>query len=160
MALRTPVPMTPQGLKRLQEELKRLKSVERPKNVADIEAARAMGDLSENAEYHAAKERQVLIAKKIVETENKIAQAHVIDPSSLDHAKVVFGATVRLVDTDSGEELCYQIVGADESDVKTGKISVESPIARSLIGRKVGDIAKVTTPRGAKELEILEIKYE
>ncbi len=158
--IRNQIPMTPEGLKRLHEELKRLKSVERPKNVADIEAARAMGDLSENAEYHAAKERQSLIARKMAELENKIVQAHVIDPSSLDHSKVVFGATVRLSDTENGEELRYQIVGGDEADVKAGKISIDSPIAKSLIGKAVGDVAKVVTPRGAKELEILEIRYE
>ena len=158
--LRTPIPMTPEGLKKLHEELKHLKAVERPKNVADIEAARGMGDLSENAEYHAAKERQGMLARKIVELENKIVQAQVIDPATLNHQKVVFGATVKLTDTDTGEQVQYQIVGADESDVKTGRISVESPIAKSLIGKGPGETAKVVTPRGSREFEILEIKYE
>lgn len=157
---RNPIPMTPEGLKRLQEELKRLKSVERPKIVAEIEAARGLGDLAENAEYHAAKEQQALVSRKIVELENKIVQAQVIDPASLDHQRVVFGATVSLADQETGEKVCYQIVGADESDVKVGKISVESPIAKSLIGKEVGDLAKVVTPRGTKEFEILSIKYE
>lgn len=157
--LRHPIPMTPGGLKKLQEELKQLKSVERPRIVADIEAALAMGDLAENAEYHAAKERQGLLQRKIAELENKIAQAHVIDPALLDHQKVVFGATVRLTATDSGEEVCYRIVGADESDVKERKISVESPVAKALIGRSVGDVVRVISPRGDREFEILEIKY-
>ncbi len=157
---RNPIPMTPDGLRRLQEELKRLKAVERPKNVAEIEAARGLGDLSENAEYHAAKERQGMLVRKIAELENKIAQAQVIDPASLNHQKVVFGATVKLTDIDTGEQVQYQIVGADESDVKTGRISVESPIAKSLIGKGPGETAKVVTPRGSREFEILDIRYE
>ncbi len=152
--------MTPEGLKQLQEELKRLKAVERPRIVAEIEAARGLGDLSENAEYHAAKERQALITKKIGEIEGKIASAHVIDPSSFDHKKVVFGATVNLSDINTGEKVLYKIVGADESDVKRGKISVESPLAKSMIGKAVGDTARVVTPRGPKEFEILEIRFE
>ncbi len=154
------IPMTPDGLKKLQEELKRFKSVERPKNVAEIEHARGLGDLAENAEYHSAKERQALIARKIAELENKIVQAHVIDPASLNHQKVVFGATVKLSDVDSGEEVTYQIVGADESNVKEGKISVESPIAKSLIGKEVGVSVRVVTPRGSREFELLEIRFE
>ena len=154
------IPMTPEGLKRLQEDLKYLKSVERPKNIADIETARAHGDLSENAEYAAAKERQSHIAGRLAEIEDKIARAQVIDPSKLSHQKIVFGATVKLADVDSGEEVRYQIVGGHESDVKNGKISIESPIAKSLIGKEIGDVAKVVTPRGAREFEILEIKYQ
>jgi transcription elongation factor GreA len=154
------IPMTPEGYKKLQEELKRLKAVERPKIVHEIEVARGHGDLSENAEYEAAKEKQALLTRRIAELEDKLSRAHIIDPSQLDHEKVVFGATVKLVDTDSGEELFYQIVGADESDVRRGKISVESPIAKSLIGKEINDVVKVTTPRGAREFAILEIKYQ
>jgi len=153
-------PMTPEGHKKLVEELKYMKSVERPKNIADIETARAHGDLSENAEYSAAKERQSHISAKLADLEDKIARAQVIDPSKLDHKKVVFGATVKLSDVDSGEEVRYQIVGGDESDVKKGKISVESPIAKSLIGKEVGDVAKVVTPGGAREFELLEVLYQ
>jgi transcription elongation factor GreA len=152
--------MTPEGFRKLQEELKHLKSVERPKNVLDIETARAHGDLKENAEYHAAKDRQGHIAARMAYLEDRIARAQVIDPSTINHEKVVFGATVRLTDVDSGEEIVYRIVGEHESDVKNGKISVESPIAKSLIGKETGDVAKVVTPRGAREFEILNIKYE
>lgn len=154
------IPMTPEGYKKLQEELKRIKSIDRPKNVLDIEVARAHGDISENAEYEAAKEKQVQITRRIAELEDKLSRAQIIDPSQLDHEKVVFGATVKLMDTDSGEELFYQIVGADESDVRQGKISVESPIAKSLIGKEINDVVKVVTPRGAREFAILEIKYQ
>ncbi len=152
--------MTPEGLKKLQDELKHLKSVERPKNVLDIETARAHGDLKENAEYHAAKDRQGHIAARMAYIEDRIARAQVIDPASITHEKVVFGATVRITDVDSGEEIIYRIVGEHESDVKNGRISIESPIAKSLIGKEVNDVVKVTTPRGAREFEILEIKYE
>lgn len=156
---RPSVPMTPEGLKRLQEELKHIKSVERPKNVLDIEIARAHGDLRENAEYAAAKEKQGHIARRIAEIEHQIANAHVIDPATITHEKIVFGATVKLVDVDSGEEVVYQIVGGHESDVRIGKISVESPIAKSLIGKELNDVVKVVTPRGSREFEVLEIKY-
>lgn len=156
----TPLPITPQGLQKLKEELKHYKSVERPKNVREIEEARAHGDLSENAEYSAAKERQSHIAGRIAELEDKISRAQVIDPSSLNHSKVVFGATVRLLDVDTNEEVTYQIVGADESDVKAGKISIQSPIAKSLIGKSKDDVAKIVTPKGTRELEILEIRFE
>jgi transcription elongation factor GreA len=152
--------MTPEGFKKLQDELKHLKSVERPKNVQDIEVARAHGDLRENAEYHAAKERQAHIAARMAYLEDRIARAHVIDPASITHEKVVFGATVRITDVDSGEEIVYRIVGEHESDVKNGRISVESPIAKSLIGKEENDVVKVATPRGAREFAILEIKYE
>lgn len=153
------VPMTPQGLQKLKDELKRLRSVEMPDIVKAIEVARGHGDLSENADYDAAKNRQGQIVSRMTELEDKIARAHVIDPASLDHDKVVFGATVKLLDVDSEEEMEYQIVGADESDVKQGKISIQSPIARSLIGKKVGDAAKITTPKGSRELEVLEINF-
>ncbi len=154
------VPMTPQGFQKLKDELKRFKSVERPQNIRDIEEARAHGDLSENAEYSAAKERQSHIAGKIAELEDKIARAQVIDPSTLNHSKVVFGATVKLLDVDNNEEVIYQIVGADESDVKAGKISIQSPIAKSLIGKSKDDLVKIITPKGTRELEILEIWFE
>lgn len=152
-------PVTPAGYKKLQVELKRLKEVERPKNIRDIEEARAHGDLSENAEYAAAKERQGFIAKSIAELETALTQAQVIDPSTLSHDSIVFGAKVTLLDLKSEEEICYQIVGTIEADVKLGKVSVESPIARALIGKRVGDEAKVATPRGAREFEVLEIVY-
>ncbi len=157
---RDPIPMTPEGYKKLMEELKKLKSVDRPENIADIERARAQGDLSENAEYSAAKERQSYISFRIGEVEDRIARAQVIDPSLIDHSKIVFGATVKLMDVDSGEEVRYQIVGRDESDIKNGRISVESPIAKSLIGKELSDVVRVTTPRGQREFEVLEIKYQ
>lgn len=155
-----PAPMTPEGYKKLVDELKHLKSVERPKNVQDIETARAHGDLKENAEYHAAKERQSHIAARIAYVEDRIARAQVIDPSTLKHDKVVFGATVKVTDVDSGEETVYQIVGEHESDIKNGRISIESPIAKSFIGKEEGDVVKVATPRGAREFAILVVKYE
>ena len=154
------IPMTPDGFRKLQEELKRLKAVERPRVVAEIEAARGHGDLTENAEYDAAKEKQALLTKRIAELENKITQAQIIDPSAMNHTKVVFGAKVRLCDTESGEEVEYQIVGADESNVKEGKISVESPIGRSLIGKEKDDSVRVVTPRGPREFQVLEVRYE
>lgn len=154
------IPMTPEGHKKLQEELKHIKSVERPKNVADIEEARAHGDLRENAEYAAAKERQGHIARRMAEVEDALAGAVVIDPATMENEKIVFGATVHLSDVDSGEEITYQIVGGFESDVRQGKISVESPIAKSLIGKEENDVVKVATPRGVREFEILAIKYQ
>jgi transcription elongation factor GreA len=152
--------MTPEGFQKLKEELKRLKTVDKIENIKDIERARAHGDLSENAEYSAAKEKQSFIAGRIAELEEVTACAQVIDPSSLNHEKIVFGATVRLNDIDSGEDLTYQIVGTHESDVKAGKISVESPLAKSLIGKSVEDLVKMRTPRGEKEYEVLEIVYK
>lgn len=157
---RDPLPITPDGHRKLHEELKRMKAVERPRNVAEIEEARGHGDLSENAEYEAAKEKQALITRRIAELEDKLSRAQIIDPSKLDQEKIVFGATVRLMDVDSGDELFYQIVGADESDVKSGKISIESPLAKSLIGKESNEVVKVVTPRGAREFEILEIRYQ
>lgn len=154
-----PIPMTPEGLKKLQQELKLIKSVERPKNIEDIERARAQGDLSENAEYTAAKERQSYLSFRLAQLEDTIARAQVINPSEINHHKVVFGATVKMSDVDNGESVTYQIVGGHESDIKNGKISIESPIAKSLIGKEVGDVARVTTPKGAREFEILEIGY-
>ena len=154
------IPMTPEGIAKLKEELKNLKTVERPKNIKDIEIARAHGDISENAEFAAAKERQAHLSGRIAELEDIISRAQVIDPAAMSHEKVVFGATVRLSDTDSGEEITYQIVGIHESDVKGGKISVESPLAKSLIGKSVEDIVALRTTKGTKEYEILEISYK
>jgi transcription elongation factor GreA len=154
------VPITPSGFKKLKEELERLISVERPKNVAAIAEARAHGDLSENAEYHAAKERQSFIAGRIQELQTKIAHANVIDPSTISHDKVAFGAKVKLTETESEKECIYYIVGPDESDVKAGRISVNSPVARSLIGKAEGDVVTVQAPAKTIEYEILEISFE
>jgi len=158
--MREPVPMTPEGLGKLKEELKRFKNVERPKNIKDIEIARAHGDISENAEYSAAKERQSHIAGRIAELEDVISRAQVIDPATLSLEKIVFGATVKLSETESGEETTYQIVGIHESDVKAGRISIESPLAKSLIGKAVDDLVTLRTPGGIKEYEVLEISYK
>src|ERR1700710_1774490 len=140
------VPMTDAGYRALDEELKRLKSVERPSVIAAISEARLHGDLSENAEYHAAKERQGWIEGRIAEIEDKIARAQIIDVSKLSGAQVKFGATVSLVDEDTEEEARYQIVGDHEADVKSGKISISSPIARAMIGKEGGDVVEVNTP--------------
>jgi transcription elongation factor GreA len=158
--LGTRVPMTNQGYQRLVEELKRLKTVERPKNVREIEEARGHGDLSENAEFHAAKERQSLLDVQIREIEDKLARAQVIDVAALSGDKVVFGATVSLSDQDTGEELIYQIVGDHEAEPKNGKISISSPIARALIGKCEGDEAEVRTPTGVRSFEILRIAFK
>lgn len=154
------IPVTPSGYRQLREKLNHLKRVERPKIIKEIEAARSHGDLTENAEYHAAKERQGLLTAQIVELERQIADAEVIDPASVQgEGKVVFGATVRILDTETEEEKVYQIVGATEADIDQAKISVESPIGRALIGQEEGAVVTVNTPRGTKEFEILEIKY-
>jgi transcription elongation factor GreA len=152
------VPMTRIGAEKLQEELNRLKSVERPRLIQEIAEARSHGDLKENAEYHAAKERQSFVEGRIQEVEHKLSNAHVIDISALNNeGKVIFGATVKLVNTNTDEELRYQIVGEDEADIKAGKISVHSPIARALIGKLTGDVTLVQTPSGQIEYEILEV---
>lgn len=153
------IPMTPQGQKRLRDELKRLREVERPKNVHDIEIARGHGDLSENAEYHAAKERQSFLEGRIRELEGTIALAEVIDPAKLSGSRVVFGATVRLADTDSGEEAVYSIVGDHEGDIKEGRIAISAPLARALIGREEGDTVNLRTGKGAREYQIQEVKF-
>jgi transcription elongation factor GreA len=153
------VPMTPEGHKKLQERLKHLKAVERPKVIEAIEVARGHGDLSENAEYDAAKEHQGQLTAEMRRIEHDLSLAQVIDPASLDHEKVVFGATVKLIDIDNDEEKCYQIVGIYESDIEAGRISIESPIARALIGKEAGDTVKVKTPNGIREFEILDITY-
>jgi len=153
-------PMTKEGHQKLQEELKHLKNVERPKIVKAIEEARGHGDLSENAEYHAAKEKQSFLETRIMDIQGKLANANIIDTSRLSSDKVVFGATVTLLDVDTEETVRYRIVGEDESDIKAGKISVHSPIARALIGKNKEDEVEVTTPRGQRFFEILAIDFE
>jgi transcription elongation factor GreA len=151
--------MTAEGYQALDAELRRLKTVERPTVIQAIAEARTHGDLSENAEYHAAKERQSFIEGRLAEIEDKIARAQIIDVSKLSGKQVKFGATVSLVDEDSGDKAKYKIVGEDESDVKAGKISVTSPIARALIGKEEGDIIEVMAPGGAKSYEIVKVKF-
>ncbi len=153
------VPMTKSGLARLKEELKRLKAVERPKIVKEIAEARSHGDLSENAEYHAAKEKQSHIEGRIQQVEHWIASAEVIDVTKHAGDRVVFGATVTLEDTDSGDEVTYRIVGELEADLKQGRISVTSPIARALIGKEEGDVAVVQSPGGKKEYELKSVEF-
>ncbi len=153
-------PITLRGAELLREELKRLKTVERPAVVAAIAEARSHGDLSENAEYDAAKERQGFIEGRIAEVEGKLGNAQIIDPAALDaDGRVVFGATVDLEDMDSGQKVGYQIVGDDEADIKVSKISLNSPVARSLIGKFAGDVVEVQTPGGRREYEILDVRY-
>jgi transcription elongation factor GreA len=156
----TQIPVTVKGAELLKEELTRLRSVDRPNVIQAIAEARAQGDLSENAEYEAAKERQSFIEGRIAEVEAKLSNAMIIDPATL-HAegRCVFGATVRIEDLDSGDMITYQIVGDDEADIKNGKISISSPIARALIGRSEGEIAELVAPGGVKEFEIIEVLY-
>ncbi len=155
------VPLTVTGAEKLREELHRLKTVDRPSVVAAIAEARSHGDLSENAEYDAAKERQGFIEGRIQEVEGKLSNAQIIDPKLLDaDGRCVFGATVELEDQDSGDGVTYQIVGEDEADIKNGKISVNSPVARALIGKYAGDIAQVQAPGGIREYEIIDVRYE
>ena len=153
------VPMTPEGYQRLQEELKHLIRVERPRVVQDIAEARDHGDLSENAEYDAAKERQGFVEGRIAEINSKMARAQVIDVSTIDTDKVVFGATVTVYDDESESESTYRIVGEDESDIKQGLISVSSPVAKALIGHRVDDEVQVKVPSGIRIYEIIDIKY-
>lgn len=152
--------MTSAGYKALEEEIKFLKTVERPRIVKAISEARAHGDLSENAEYHAAKEQQGMNEARVAELEDKLARADVIDVSKLKGKDVMFGATVTLVDEDTDEEARYQIVGEMEADVKEGRISITSPIARALIGKTVGDSVEVATPGGGKSYEILKVRFK
>lgn len=152
--------MTAEGYRVLDDQLKQLKSVERPNVIAAISEAREHGDLSENAEYHAAKERQGWIEGQIAEIEDKISRAQVIDVSKLSGDQVKFGATVTVVDEDTEEEGTYQIVGEHEADVKAGKISVASPIARAMISKEVGDVVEVNTPGGVKAYEILKVEWK
>lgn len=151
--------MTGGGYNALDEELRRLKTQERPNVIAAIAEARSHGDLSENAEYHAAKERQGWIEGRIAEIEDRIARAQVIDVSKLSGAQVKFGATVTLIDEDTEEEARYQIVGEHEADVKSGRISVSSPLSRAMIGKQVGDVVEVITPGGVKAYEIVKVDW-
>ncbi|HRO02442.1 MAG TPA: transcription elongation factor GreA [Terricaulis sp.] len=153
------IPMTAEGYQALDAELKRLKTEERPAVIQAISEARAHGDLSENAEYHAAKERQAFIETRVAEIEDKIARSQVIDVSKLSGKQIKFGATVNLIDEDSGDKSKYKIVGEDEADVKAGKVSITSPIARALIGKEEGDVVEVMAPGGAKSYEIVKVKY-
>lgn len=154
------VPMTVEGFQKLEVELHRLKAEERPRIIQQISDAREHGDLSENAEYHAAKEAQGLNEARVAEIEDKIGRAEVIDPAKLSGTTIKFGATVTLTDEDSGDKVKYKIVGEHEADVKNGKISVNSPIARALIGKSKGESTEVTTPRGARSYEILKIEFK
>ncbi|MBK4734053.1 transcription elongation factor GreA [Noviherbaspirillum pedocola] len=154
------VPITKHGAELLKQELARLKSKDRPAVISAIAEARAQGDLSENAEYDAAKERQSFIEGRIAELEGKLSAAQIIDPSLLDKdGRVVFGSTVVLEDLESGDEVTYQIVGVDEADLKENKVSITSPIARALIGKSAGDVAEVQAPAGIREYEVLEVRY-
>src|ERR1700754_3795776 len=153
------VPMTGEGYNTLDEELRRLKTQERPSVIAAIAEARAHGDLSENAEYHAAKDRQGWIEGRIAEIEDKMARAQVIDVSKLSGKQVKFGATVSVVDEDTDEESRYQIVGEHEADVKSGRVSITSPIARAIIGKESGDVVEVNTPGGVKAYEITKVEW-
>lgn len=155
------VPLTVAGAEKIRVELHRLKTVERPSVIAAIAEARSHGDLSENAEYDAAKERQGFVEGRIQELEGKISNAQIIDPKLLDaDGRTVFGATVDLEDVDTGDKVTYQIVGDDEADIKTGKISVGSPVARAIIGKYAGDVAQVQAPSRMREYEVLEVRYE
>lgn len=154
------IPMTNEGHVALQEELKTLKSVERPNIIAAIAEARAHGDLSENAEYHAAKEKQSFIEGRISEIDDKLARADVIDINAFDDERIRFGATVSIIDVDTEEQHTYKIVGEDEASIKDGKISISSPLARALIGKEVGDEAEVAAPAGAKAYEIEKVEYK
>src|SRR6202051_3328756 len=153
------LPMTSDGYTRLQEEIKRLKSVERPAIIRAIAEARTHGDLSENAEYHAARERQSFIEGRLAELEDKVARAEVIDTSKLSGSVIKFGATVTLADEETDEEQTFRIVGEDEADGKGGKLSVTSPLARALIGKGKGDSVEVSTPRGAKSYEVVTVAF-
>jgi transcription elongation factor GreA len=154
----TKIPMTKEGYEKLKKELDRLIKVERPRNIKDIEEARSHGDLSENAEYHAAKERQGHIDAKKRELEHKLAHAQIIDVSKLSNEKVVFGTTVTLADTETGDTKKYTLVGQEEADLKKGKISVQSPVGKALIGHKVGDVVTIKTPAKTVEYEVQEIE--
>ncbi len=155
------VPLTKRGAENLQNELQRLKTVDRPRIIAAIAEARAHGDLKENAEYHAAREQQSFAEGRINEIEGKLSNANIIDVASLNAGgRVVFGATVDLSDEDTGDAICYQIVGEDEADIKASLISVNSPIARALIGKEEGDVVTVAVPSGKRVFEIVEVRYD
>jgi transcription elongation factor GreA len=152
-------PMTPCGQQTLREELKRLREVERPKNVQDIEEARAHGDLRENAEFHAAKEKQSFIEGRSREIEAVLAQAEVIDPAKLSGTRVLFGATVKLTDTETGDETTYRVVGDYESDIKLGRIAISAPLARAIIGREEGDTVTLRTAKGTREYQVTQVRF-
>ena len=155
------IPITTHGAEMLRAELHKLKTVERPNVITAIAEARAQGDITENAEYEAARERQGFIEGRIIELEAKLSNAQIIDPALLDDDdRVVFGTTVELLDTATKETVAYQIVGEDEADLKLGKISYSSPIAKALIGKSSGDVAEVRTPGGVKEFEIVDVRYQ
>lgn len=153
------IPMTAEGHARLETELKRLKTVERPDVIKSLSAAREHGDLAENAEYHAARERQSFIEGRVLELEDKLSRAEVIDVSKLSGKDVKFGATVTLADEETDEKKTYQLVGADEADVNDGRLSITSPVARALIGRGIGDSVHVNTPNGGRSYEVIKINY-
>jgi transcription elongation factor GreA len=154
------IPLTPDGYQKLQEELEKLLKVNRPQNIKAIAEARAHGDLSENAEYHAAKERQSFIEGRIQEIKTKLALAHVIDPSKISQDKAAFGAKVKVLDVNTDEEKIFTLVGPEEADIKNQKISIHSPVGKSLIGKTVGDIVTINAPAKTMEYEILEIHFE
>jgi transcription elongation factor GreA len=154
------VPMTVGGYRKLEEEIKHLKTVERPSVIQAISEARTHGDLSENAEYHAAKERQGFIEGRMMELEDLISRAQVIDTTKLSGDQIKFGATVTVIDEDTEEEATYQIVGDFEADVKQGRVSISSPVARALIGKEVGDTVEVNTPGGGRSYEITKVEFE
>ena len=156
----TKVPITAQGAEKLRAELSRLKTEDRPRIIAAIAEARAHGDLKENAEYHAARDQQSFAEGRVKEIDGKLSNAHIVDVTSIPHTgKVIFGVTVELIDEDTGETIIYQIVGEDEADIKKGKISVNSPIARALISRMEGDVVSVIVPGGERNLEIVEVRH-
>jgi transcription elongation factor GreA len=154
------VPMTPEGHRRLEALIKDLKAVQRPAIMIAIEEARAHGDLRENAEYHAAKEKQALIEAQIASTDDKLARAQVIDPTTLEMDKVAFGATVTVRDTSTDEQLVYKIVGGEEADVRVGLISYDAPLARALVGKEEGDTVRFNAPKGLRTFEILNVEYK
>jgi transcription elongation factor GreA len=154
------IPITPDGYHKLQEELERLLKIDRPKNIRNISEARAHGDLSENAEYHAAKEQQSFIEGRIQELKTKLALADVIDPSKISQSKTAFGAKVKVMDLSTDEEKTFMLVGPDEADVKIGRISISSPVGRALLNKEIGDVVNVKAPARTMEYEILEIHFE
>jgi transcription elongation factor GreA len=156
----TKIPMTAEGYHRLEEELRHLKAVERPAVIRAIAEAREHGDLSENAEYHAARERQGFIEGRVMELEDKISRAEVIDVSKLKGKQVKFGATVTLIDEDTEEKTAYQIVGEDEADIRSRRLAITSPLARALVGKSVGDMVEVSTPGGSKSYEIAKVAFK
>ena len=154
------IPMTSDGFERLEEELKQLKSVERPAIIRAIAEAREHGDISENAEYHAARERQSFIEGRVLELEDKISRAEIIDVSKLSGKVIKFGATVTLIDEDTDEKSAYQIVGEDEADIKSKRLAITAPLARALVGKTVGDTVEVTTPGGSKSYEVSKVQFK